>query len=644
MGEPGADATRALRAATGALFAALLAGPAACGGQTSLVVRRDAGRADAQDAAAPDVAPDAIADVEPEAGCAANETACAGTCVDTSTDLDDCGGCGHECTAPQNASATCQAGTCGFTCNAGFVLVGGSCVVPPPPRPLAPLSTSRVTRRRPTLHWALPAGVSDATVDLCLDRACTEPIGAPAHITGTSYAPPSDLPAGMVYWRLHPSTLTSVTSATWEFVVGARSKPVDTSWGTTLDVNGDGYADVAVGAPYLGHNVGRAFVYLGGAGGLTTSPAVTLTGPLGGRTAFGDPIASAGDVNGDGYADLVVAAPRALGLTGRVYVYLGGAKGVVASPAATWLDPEPQSGFGGSFASAGDVNGDGYADVVVGAPSAANGAGRVYVYLGGSSGPAASPAIALTGPDLGGFGDSVASAGDVNGDGYGDVVVSAESIDRAYLYLGSAGGLGTSPAVTWVAPDIPSSFGNSVASADVNGDGYADVVVGADRAQTEIGCVYLYLGGPDGPAASPTLTLLPPDANEFFGFALASAGDVNGDGYADVAVSSSGASSDTGGAYVYLGGANGLATSPAATLTAAGSDTYFGFALAGAGDVNGDGYSEVIVGDPATSSDVGSAYVFSGSASGLATSPAATLVGPSGGIVEFGESVCGATN
>jgi hypothetical protein len=203
----------------------------------------------------------------------------------------------------------------GFDATAEAAMGGGSDTAPPllpAPRPLAPLSTSRVTSRRPTLRWVLPQGGTSATVDLCRDRLCTMPVGTSARVEGESYAPPDDLPVGVVFWRLHPASEARVTSPTWQFTVGAGSAPVDTSWGTTLDVNGDGYADVLVSAGDSSSDY--VLLYLGSATGLATTPATILSdpgssafGPQAGD-AFGNSIASAGDVDGDGYADVIVGA------------------------------------------------------------------------------------------------------------------------------------------------------------------------------------------------------------------------------------------------------------------------------------------------------------------------------------------------
>jgi hypothetical protein len=204
--------------------------------------------------------------------------------------------------------------------------------------------------------------------------------------TGSSARPSANLAAGLWFWRLVGRVGTSTgtqTSHVWQFSVGARSAAVDTSWGTILDANGDGYADLIVGA--LG--VGRAYVYYGSATGVSATPTATLTGPDGADGRFGFSVASAGDVNGDGYADLVVGAYNVNSGTGRAYVYHGSASGVFATPSATLSGPDGTNGyFGYSVASAGDVNGDGYADPVVLERFANSNTGRAYAYHRSASG------------------------------------------------------------------------------------------------------------------------------------------------------------------------------------------------------------------------------------------------------------------
>ena len=198
----------------------------------------------------------------------------------------------------------------GAACGAGQVCREAVCVLLAPPRLIAPLSTATVTSRTPTLRWSLPSGATGARVQVCRDRACAEVIAA-FDVTGDHVAPTAPLPHGVVFWRLLGRAvdgLGTFVSPTWEFAVGARSAPVDSSWGTFVDANGDGFADVAVGASAAAGGVGRVYVYLGSATGPSTTPATTLTGPDGAGGEFGRIVVSAGDVNGDGFADLAVVA------------------------------------------------------------------------------------------------------------------------------------------------------------------------------------------------------------------------------------------------------------------------------------------------------------------------------------------------
>src|SRR5206468_10899500 len=134
---------------------------------------------------------------------------------------------------------------------------------------------------RPMLRWQLAAGTDGAHVEICHDHACTRPI-ATLDVAGTSVVPTDDLPPGVVFWRLRSrtgGTIATAMSPTWEFTVGARSAPVSTSTGTILDVNGDGYADVAVGDPTVLDGRGRVLIFLGSAAGLATTPTMIIPCP-----------------------------------------------------------------------------------------------------------------------------------------------------------------------------------------------------------------------------------------------------------------------------------------------------------------------------------------------------------------------------
>ena len=217
------------------------------------------------------------------------------------------------------------------------------------------------------------------------------------------------------------------------------------------DVNGDGYDDVIVGDDRDQFDIGRAYVYLGSPSGLIATPSITLTGEAA-ADSFGRAVSYAGDVNGDGYGDVIVGASNYNYGQGKIYVYLGSPSGISATPSITLTGEQSYDYFGAPIASAGDVNGDGYGDVIVGAPFHSNGigisTGRVYVYLGSPTGLSATPGINLT-AEVGGylFGASLSSA-DINGDGYGDVIVGAPNSGTVSVYFGSPSGLSTSPAVT----------------------------------------------------------------------------------------------------------------------------------------------------------------------------------------------------
>ncbi|MBI5488974.1 MAG: FG-GAP repeat protein [Deltaproteobacteria bacterium] len=367
---------------------------------------------------------------------------------------------------------------------------------------------------------------------------------------------------------------------------------------------------------------------------------------------FGVSVAVAGDLNADGFADLVVGASRYdSGSTdeGNVFIFHGGATGLSSAPATILDNPTGQSSsyFGNDVAGAGDVNADGYADVVVGASRCTAGTtyeGNAFVYLGSSTGLPTAPATTIDNPggeDYGYFGGSVASAADVNGDGYADIAIGESNAHgvgveegAAFVFHGSASGTPNTPTSTLWGPthQANSDFGVGLGPAgDVNADGWADVVVGAPSLDvsgaSDQGAAYVFLGGPSGMPASPSVSLANPGGSwsGAFGTALAASGDLEADGFADVVVGAERQFISTGGegaAFVFPGSASGVsATSTLRLDDAPGEESsYFGSAMAVAGDLNGDGYADLLIGafwQDNGATDEGNVYVYVGSSSGI---------------------------
>jgi hypothetical protein len=418
----------------------------------------------------------------------------------------------------------------------------------------------------------------------------------------------------------------------WQFTVGHRSAPHDASWGTTLDVNGDGLSDIAIGAP--GGEHGGAFVFLGRVGGPAAAPSFTLvdttTKPA---SYFGGTVASAGDVNGDGFADLaVVSAGR-----GKIQVHLGGASGVEEAPSFTLGAPDTYE-MGRTVAGAGDLDGDGFADLVADGVSSINGQGLIHVFFGGPEGLPSAPSATLTGMAPSGHcGFGVASAGDLNGDGFADLVVGGSCTNQyngaVYVYLGSQQGLPAAPSFTLPGADPPGWFGGSMAgTGDLDGDGFSDLVIG------EQGAFAVYKGGPQGIGAAPSFLF--PTPGGALEVSLAGAGDTNGDGYDDILVGDMIGAASRGAVDVYPGGPQ-LSFFPSQALPGALDAGQAGWSVSGGGDLDGDGFIDLVVGAPRANDDDGAVYVYLGRPGGYPPVPSVTLEGQEryGG---FGSSVASA--
>ncbi len=373
------------------------------------------------------------------------------------------------------------------------------------------------------------------------------------------------------------------------------------------------------------------------------SPDWTATGE-GEANNFGYSVGSAGDVNADGYADIIVGADRYKHFTGRVYVYLGSADGPHTTPVFIASGEDVNNHFGYSVGTAGDVNGDGYDDIVVGAYHYKNFTGRVYIYTGNADGLSAAPFAILTGETQNiYFGRSVGTAGDVNGDGYDDIILGAQAFDnwtgQVFVFAGSPNGVSATPIFTATGEGPSDSFGHSVGTAgDVNRDGYDDMIIGAHGYADFTGRTYIYLGGADGLSNTRALTITGENTNDFFGYSSSTAGDVNGDNYADILVGASSYKNGTGRAYVYAGSINGLSATPIFVITGEAEKNYFGFSVGEAGDVNGDGCADIIIGAYHYSDSTGQIYVYFGNKEGMNTTPAFTVKGE-GPLNSFGHSV-----
>jgi hypothetical protein len=283
---------------------------------------------------------------------------------------------------------------------------------------------------------------------------------------------------------------------------------------TVGDVDNDGNPDMVVGAPrhiLNTNNPGRAYLFLGsGNSTVTTTPTSTVSGSDNGD-AFGTVVNICGDVNGDGYDDVLVGASGHNSSTefdvGKVYVYHGSSSGIGSTADWTYVGQNEEDLLGFSGSGVGDVNGDGYDDILVGAPLWDNGqtedAGQALVFYGSNSGLSSSPDVTIKGTSANAaLGADVAWAGDINNDTLGDFVIGApgtnngslNSAGHAQVHFGNTGGVNATPSKILRGWSADGDMGISVGpGGDGNGDGYDDIIVG----DTTLQFTYVFYGGPD---------------------------------------------------------------------------------------------------------------------------------------------------
>jgi hypothetical protein len=448
------------------------------------------------------------------------------------------------------------------------------------------------------------------------------------------------------------------------------------------DLNGDGFPDLLIGATGAGpSDQGMAFVVFGSPSGATppsslNNAGLRMTGEVSGDAA-GASVACVGDVNADGFDDVLIGAPFAdapgVPNTGAAYLVYGGEN----LPSAMSLSSAGMrihgmvntQKIGAVLAGGGDINGDGYTDLLLTAPNfgtTASNLGQAYVIFGSAS----LPAVFALGSLNGSNGFAVASAepmtnslgtaaaiGLVNGDNFPDVVLGAPG--AAPGGLGSAGsvfvvyGHGGAFALQTPLNTLNGSNGFAIHGAvaggkvggslsfvpDFNGNARPDLVIGAPGAANGLGAIgqgYLVFGAAGFPASfnlsglngSNGLALTSPAAGDVLGSSVAGLHDINGDGLGEVIFGAPGADFgvvDSGGAYVVFGRSSGLPANFALSslngsngfrIQGVTADDFAGQTVSRLGDVNQDGIADLVVGspeaDPNTTMAAGRVYALFG--------------------------------
>jgi hypothetical protein len=386
---------------------------------------------------------------------------------------------------------------------------------------------------------------------------------------------------------------------------------------------------------------------------------------------FGWSVAPAGDVDGDGRADLIVGAPNYSNgeeREGAVFIYLGASEGFVASPAYQLESDHADATFGWSVAGAGDVDGDGLAEVIVGAPGYSNGQhheGRVYVFWSATDYTTwwayeSDQAEAHLGHAVAGSVVHDMPASSFNGDAYADVVAAAldwvsggASVGVVHVFHGGPTGLPAAPSWSSVGTQEGAQYGYSIESVgDVNGDGKLDLGVGTMRFDgldgADSGLIQVFQGSASGLPASPSWELEGPQAAFFLGGSVGGAGDLDLDGYEDLMASAwSEVQGDDvrGGVSFYLGSETGLPVEASTDTYLPQTESQFGWAVAAVGHFDADPRPEVgmagtLWDESTTERDVGRLIVSQLSVSNGNVEPKVSGVGE---LVEglYGHSVAG---
>ena len=387
------------------------------------------------------------------------------------------------------------------------------------------------------------------------------------------------------------------------------------------DINGDGLDDILISAPNWNNTRGRVYLYYGGSNIDPATPDVVFSGEDPNTHLGGYAGTFSCDINNDGYQDVLVGARGTNDYDGRVYIFHGGP--VMNTVADMILEGEAgQKGNFGLTVTAGDIDNDGFEDILVGAMTYDHERGRVYLFWGGDP-MDTKPDVIFEGEAAGDwFGRKIDAGGDVNGDGYNDILIGArfwgqQKEGRAYLFLGNTQArIDTVCDYVFTGEAQNNNMGSSLEIFDIDADGISDVLVGARFAADYRGRVYIYWGANDFNGSSPGLVLEGETGSNMGGDNIA-CGYFNIDKYADILVGAYNypdAATRRGRAYVFYGNKQLLMDASWDHVFEGEIGScyqYFGVQVS-TGDANRDGYTDALIGAPGYSEVRGRVYLFHG--------------------------------